>query len=189
MPTHHIEVYTLFEGQTLIVTDQSVWETPILELSENVRIIAPMRAELTFFPQEEGFLIRGSMTGEVALSCNRCAEEARISLDVEITSFEPFPLQEPKYDDEEVLEADPDLDMTVFATIEDTLYFNVAAFLWEEFALALPVKPLCADTCNGLCAICGVNLNTKPCDCVNDEGDPRFAALRGIVIEKNDARH
>ena len=62
---------------------------------------------------------------------------------------------------------------------------NLAGLLWEEFVLALPVRPLCKPDCKGLCPDCGKNLNEGSCSCVRDEGDPRLAALRGLKVKKN----
>lgn len=190
MAKHQIPVHSLVDGQTVVIDDQSVWAIPIEELAQQIRLVSPMRAELSFYPQEGGLLIRGSMTGEVGLACNRCAEEAFACLNVDITSFEPLPIADNDIDeDEEALEADPDLDVTVFTSFEDVLCFDMAAFLWEEFALALPVKPLCIEQCKGLCTTCGSNLNTMQCACNTDEGDLRLAALRGLVVPQKNILH
>src|SRR5215475_5648174 len=50
----------------------------------------------------------------------------------------------------------------------------------EQFYLALPMKPLCSDSCRGLCPVCGTNLNRGTCDCKRDWDDPRLAALREL---------
>jgi uncharacterized protein len=42
---------------------------------------------------------------------------------------------------------------------------NPAALAWEEFSLALPVKPLCRENCLGLCPVCGKNRNLESCVC------------------------
>ena len=55
--------------------------------------------------------------------------------------------------------------------------------LWEEFSLALPVKPLCRPDCRGLCPECGKNLNEGACGCSRDSGDPRLAALRQLKVK------
>lgn len=47
----------------------------------------------------------------------------------------------------------------------------------EQFVLALPMKPLCTDDCQGLCPVCGVNRNRETCECKQEWVDPRLAAL------------
>jgi uncharacterized protein len=55
---------------------------------------------------------------------------------------------------------------------------NPAALAWEEFSLALPVKPLCRENCLGLCPVCGRNRNLESCACGTDGTDPRLSILR-----------
>lgn len=62
--------------------------------------------------------------------------------------------------------------------------------LWEQIHLALPVKPLCAPDCRGLCPTCGANRNAGPrCDCAESAaptlngrsgGNRGLAALRDL---------
>jgi uncharacterized protein len=40
---------------------------------------------------------------------------------------------------------------------------DVIDLLREQFQLALPMKPLCAESCRGLCPHCGANLNRTEC--------------------------
>ena len=50
----------------------------------------------------------------------------------------------------------------------------------EQFYLALPMKPLCREDCQGLCVVCGANLNRATCDCKLEWDDPRLAALKEL---------
>jgi uncharacterized protein len=50
----------------------------------------------------------------------------------------------------------------------------------EQFYLALPMKPLCAEGCKGLCPHCGTNLNEATCTCTNEWSDPRLEPLRAL---------
>ena len=73
----------------------------------------------------------------------------------------------------------------LLAVLDAAAASDLAGLLWEEFVLALPVRPLCKPDCKGLCPDCGKNLNEGSCSCVRDEGDPRLAALRGLKVKKN----
>ena len=164
------------EGGAFTVENPAVWADPIAEFGLNCKILQPIRAELTLLPQEDGCLVRGRLEGVVALACNRCAEDAVVHLDTRIDSFEPYP-------DEDDLDADiADADTQVMRRSAGALEFNLAGLLWEEFSLALPVKPLCRADCAGLCPVCGANRNETPCACADDEIDPRLAALRGLKL-------
>ena len=47
----------------------------------------------------------------------------------------------------------------------------------EAVLLELPLAPLCAEDCQGLCPTCGTDLNQGRCQCVVEDVDPRWAAL------------
>ena len=78
-----------------------------------------------------------------------------------------------------------ELKQLIVKLVDGAPEINLAGLLWEEFVLALPVRPLCKPDCKGLCPDCGKNLNEGSCSCVRDEGDPRLAALRGLKVKKN----
>jgi uncharacterized protein len=64
-----------------------------------------------------------------------------------------------------------------------TAYFrddliDLGQLMREQFVLALPMKPLCLETCKGLCPQCGVNLNQVTCMCTRRWEDPRLSGLR-----------
>ena len=168
-------------GPHHILEDQSVWTAPIEEFGIACRISEPLKAEFDIFPQEEGLLIRGRISGQVVVPCSRCAEEAVYDVRHEFDSFEPFPAGE-----EESAGPDPDVDeyFIRYSPLGTGLEVNLGALAWEEFAQSLPVHPLCAQECAGLCPKCGKNLNQGECECEKEEHDPRMAKLRGLKVNK-----
>ncbi len=45
-------------------------------------------------------------------------------------------------------------------------------------------KPLCKESCKGLCHGCGKDLNEGACDCASpDDIDKRFAKLKGLKLK------
>lgn len=40
---------------------------------------------------------------------------------------------------------------------------NLGPFLRDQLILSVPMKPLCSEECEGLCPICGANLNKTTC--------------------------
>ena len=54
--------------------------------------------------------------------------------------------------------------------------------LREDIIIALPIKPLCAQTCKGMCVYCGKNLNLERCSCASRSGDVRWSALEGLTL-------
>ncbi len=117
-----------------------------------------------------GYLLGGRVQGAAKLRCGRCLAEFGFPfaerLELHLLPVATLPQEEETRlgrDDLEVRFYDePRVDLT-----------EVAA---EQFALALPMKPLCAETCRGMCPGCGANLNLGPCSCPPDRDD-RFAPL------------
>jgi uncharacterized protein len=69
-------------------------------------------------------------------------------------------------------------DLTTAYYRDETI--DLGELVREQFYLALPMKPLCAEACKGLCPQCGMNLNQGTCDCRLEWQDPRFEALKAL---------
>jgi len=54
----------------------------------------------------------------------------------------------------------------------------------EEVLLSQSLLAVCRPDCRGLCPQCGINLNEDRCDCVREELDPRWDALRALNEER-----
>ena len=67
-------------------------------------------------------------------------------------------------------------DAGTFVVAEDGLVDGGELFS-ADLQLELPSKILCREDCKGLCPICGCDRNVTPCQCRQEEGDPRLAAL------------
>jgi len=159
------------EGREFHFTDQSLWTGPMREFGLPARPGKDFEARMFITPQDEGFLVAGSFSGSVIVPCDRCAEEFEIPLAGDFESFE-----EPRDKD------DDSLDECRIRRGKGILELDAAGYLWEQFMLALPVNPLCAEDCKGLCPKCGVNRNQESCSCVQDKGDPRLAVLRNLKL-------
>ena len=119
-------------------------------------------------------LVRGYLEGSLQLNCSRCLTP--FSLPVE-TGFDlllaPAPDQVTEAE-EELSKADLDRDFYTGETV------NLESILREQVLLTLPLKPLCAETCKGICPHCGADLNQEPCQCPVEESTSPFAILKNI---------
>jgi len=182
MDLTHIALNTVPpQGLELDVPDSSAWlDGPLREYGMQCRITEPVRAHALILSQDSGCLVRGNIKGLAVLPCNRCTEDTPVRIDQDFDEFEDCSL--PGEDGEDAEAVFPS-ESAVFS--EDGAWFlNLASLLWEEFSLALPVKPLCRPDCRGLCPICGQNLNRGDCGCSRQEGDPRLAALRHLKVKR-----
>ncbi len=57
---------------------------------------------------------------------------------------------------------------------------DVGTWVRDAVALALPEQILCRPECAGLCPVCGKDLNVEPHEHVEQQTDPRWAALQQL---------
>jgi uncharacterized protein len=159
-------------GREFSFSDPQVWTGPMAEFGlahrlENTQ--APLSVTFSVIPEGRGVLIRGRLTGVVVTPCDRCAEDARVSLDSTFELFEELPLED-----------EASLEPGLLRRRGKVLELDVASLAWEQFLLAMPVKPLCDENCPGLCPRCGKDLREGPCGCSPDDGDPRLAVFKTL---------
>ena len=56
---------------------------------------------------------------------------------------------------------------------------DLAPLVHDAVLLELPIAPLCAEDCAGLCPTCGVDRNEQSCEC-REERDPRWSTLDAL---------
>lgn len=109
--------------------------------------------------QGESVTINGTIEGTVILDCSRCLEDFSYPIRSEVN-----------------------LKLSLFQTPMKTL--NLTDEIRQTIILDLPIKPLCHDSCKGLCPRCGQNLNLKECNCQEKIMDPRLEKLKSFKVEK-----
>jgi len=125
--------------------------------------------------------VDGRLESTMALSCGRCLEHystpftARFSL--------AFTRQLPDCVDEAGDEVELSAD-ELGLTLLDADEIDLIEPLQEQVMMALPIQPLCSESCRGLCNQCGANLNIEKCDCVEPVFDTRFTALKDFKVKK-----
>jgi uncharacterized protein len=138
------------------------------------RVVAPVQVDFEIHKDKDRFRLVGTARTELELTCSRCLEPFRLPFDGSF-DLRYLPASELSSDDERAV-AEEDLDTSYYR--DDQIDLN--ELLREQFYLALPMKPLCRETCAGLCAQCGTNLNTGACQCAPRWEDPRLAPLRDL---------
>lgn len=143
---------------------------------DDYRVAAPV--ELSVDVEKAGgdaFRVTGRATTRLGLECGRCLDAFEVPVDA---SFELRYVPQLENDGEGEREVAED-DLTTAYYREGSL--DVIDLLCEQFQLALPMKPLCAEACRGLCPECGANLNRTECGCAPKWEDPRLAVLREML--------
>lgn len=131
---------------------------------------------LSYYRSGEELFFHGEVAGRIAGRCGRCLEEYEFELQ------RPFALVLVPAPDKTGRGAEElrgeELGLSYYSTEE----INLAPLIVEQVVLAMPTRPLCKDSCRGLCDRCGVNLNSEECHCSDATGDPRMAIFRTLKV-------
>jgi uncharacterized protein len=72
-----------------------------------------------------------------------------------------------------------------FVTVSpDTVNIDLTENIRETVLFSVPLKLLCAETCQGLCPQCGINKNREVCTCNQEVNDPRWQGLQDIMKQR-----
>jgi len=129
--------------------------------------------ELDIQKSGEEFFCQGAARASVIVTCARCLEE----FSQELASTTDFIICSKEW--RETHRDVKDNEEYVFYEGSD-LQADVSGIMREAVIVELSMKPLCSESCRGLCPRCGVNLNEKACTCRNDHTDERWDALRKL---------
>ena len=118
--------------------------------------------------ENKTLFIKGSVDITVGIPCGRCLEEVPTQICFDI---------------------DKKLDITDNVLIDDEMEENdyligfeldVDKLVYAEILVNWPMRVLCKEDCEGICKVCGANLNKGDCGCQRTELDPRMAAIQDI---------
>ena len=149
---------------------------------DDYRVATPV--ELSMDVEKSGsdvFRVTGRATTRLQLDCSRCVEPFEVPVDARFELRYVPASRNAGEDDREITEDD----LTTAFYREGTL--DVIEMLREQFQLALPMKPLCAEACRGLCSACGTNLNRGSCGCTHAWEDPRLTPLKGLLNREKES--
>ena len=141
---------------------------------DNFGITGPVELKFEVFKDKDRYRLIGTVQGALELTCSRCLDPF------------PWPVQaafdlmyHPKTQVEGQSEreiGDGDFSAAFYENEE----IDLGQLVREQLYLSVPMKPLCGESCQGLCPICGTNFNRGNCTCRRDWEDPRLAALRAL---------
>ena len=142
-------------------------------------------AELELYADGAHAFAAGTFRGELTVACSRCINPVTLVIDEALrVTFMPrheIPdddaAAEPAEGDDGAEVNEEDIDVFPF----DGERIDLEPVFREQFVLAVPYAPLCAETCKGLCPQCGIDRNTASCTC-EPPIDPRLLALKGLKI-------
>ncbi len=128
------------------------------------------------------YCVSGTFDTDVRLICSRCLSEFEKPLK---ETFEmAFAPEEPGTVDNK-----DDQDKELTAEEIKMMYFDgeeidLKDALQQQLIMNLSQKPLCKETCKGLCQKCGANLNEENCRCSKDQINSKFEMLKNLKLDK-----
>jgi DUF177 domain-containing protein len=144
---------------------------------DQYRIVEPVRLHLDIAKTGERFRLTGRVQTVLEMACSRCLEPFTWPVDA---SFDlVYHPQSTNVGEGEREVEEEDLSTAFY----DDQKIDLGQLMREQFYLALPMKPLCSDECQGLCPVCGTNLNRGTCDCSREWDDPRLAVLKNMKLK------
>lgn len=125
----------------------------------------------------ENVTITGEIVTKIGLECCRCLEPFNLPVRASCNyTFSP----DPRESDEDLELSYEELGMNYY---RDGV-IDIDDVVVEQIVLQIPVKPLCSESCKGLCKICGINLNVVECDHQVETISSPFAHLKDFKIRK-----
>jgi uncharacterized protein len=137
----------------------------------------PLESEARVWKAGHSVLIHGRVQTTLQLQCVRCLKEFSypVSSTFELTLL---PFKDASSAEETELRED-DMESNFYQGGE----IHLSEIACEQVFLEIPFKPLCRENCKGLCPTCGIDLNLGSCECVKEEFNSGFSALKKLKLD------
>ena len=161
--------------------DETVETFPLLagmQDDKSCTITGNVQGDLTVTREFDNVRVTGRLTAPLALSCSRCLADYTSFIDTNFTIFFRKETAVTVSDEDELELGEMDLLSSTYSGDEIDLTHEIE----EQIAMEIPLKPLCSDSCKGLCHECGTDLNTSSCSCSKKTVSLAFSALKDFKV-------
>lgn len=141
--------------------------SPIITETTEVEFVEPVKFDIKAENTGSGIRIKGHIKSVLKLVCSRCLNEFNLPVDWNI---------------DELFITEPAPDEEAFAIKNGTI--DLGPPTEQEFVLAIPMKPLCSEACQGICPICGEPITGEHKPHEEVKIDKRFEVLKKLLEEK-----
>ena len=145
-----------------------------LEVFENI-VRGPTAEELTLtgavtlLRTDRGIWVSGDWESNIICDCSRCLRRFDEAVVIRVEE-EYFPMIDPSVGYETYVVGDK-------FRIDNDHILDLDNIVAESLEMSIPMKPICKADCEGLCPVCGIDLNYFKCECDNQARDERWAPL------------
>jgi uncharacterized protein len=145
-------------------------------IEEDVVFLLPLHAEVTVRKVGEEVYVKGKIETLLSFVCSRCLVPFEFPVN---SHFDLVYLPEELEVAREELDSD-DLNISFYYSRK----IDLREVILEQLNLTFPVKPLCSDACQGICPVCGKNINTGDCSCETKDSDSRLEKFKIFLKDK-----
>lgn len=146
-------------------------------VEEDTVFLSPAHAEVKVRKVGDEVWITGRLTARLSFVCSRCLRPYEFPVD---STFDLVYLPEELDLIKEELEED-ELGQVFYHDNQ----IDLRQIILEQLNLTFPLKPLCSESCEGICAVCGKLRHNGDCSCEVKEDDPRLAKLKNFMRDKS----
>jgi uncharacterized protein len=143
-------------------------------VDERIRLIEPPEISGRLSRHNRQVVLTGSIRARIEVDCDRCLQPVQLPVAADF-HLKYAPASECQNTANVELEIE-DMELSIFAG--DVI--DIDEIVREQILLAVPERVLCRADCQGICPVCGGDLNLKNCGCAAQEIDPRWAALKNL---------
>ncbi len=145
------------------------------------RFTAPIRIAGRADRIQDLIEVSGTVETNVRLSCSRCLADFETTLSESFTlTFRPSTPESAKVVEPAEKELTADESGLIRFRGEQ---IDLRESIQEHIVMMLPQRPLCSESCKGLCPQCGADLNQGECNCRQPVLDDRLAILKNFKVK------
>jgi uncharacterized protein len=145
-------------------------------VEEDVILLLPLHADITIKKIGEEVYVKGKIKTLISFVCSRCLVPFEFPVD---SLFDLVYIPEELEAAREELSSE-DLNASFYYSRQ----IDLKEVVIEQLNLTFPIKPLCSETCQGICPICGKNINSGECSCVTKDSESRLEKLKIFLKDK-----
>jgi len=116
----------------------------------------------------QGLILQAKFSAKTTLECVRCLNEFEQSLTWNLVELYAF--NEKSVSESELL-------------LPDDAHIDLQPLIRDYALLEVPIKPICKPTCQGLCSVCGEDLNQIDCGHKDIAENSPFSVLKDLLDE------
>jgi uncharacterized protein len=141
------------------------FDLPQINISPDLQVSC-LKGSIRATRTPQGILLQVNLNAQTDLECVRCLNIFQQSLNIAFTELYAF---SQRYVTDSGL------------LMPETGIIDLHPLLREYILLEIPISPLCFPDCEGLCPICGNNLNESKCIHDDQTVDARLASLKTLL--------